>query len=225
VSAAALGMSTDEIARQVALELPDGSYVNLGIGLPQKVARFIPDGREVVLHAENGILGAGPPATADERDVDLIDAGKQAITVRAGASFVSHCESFAMIRGGHIDYTVLGAFQVSGDGDIANWDDGSGDLPAVGGAMDLAKGAKHVFVIMRHTTAAGVPKIVPACTLPLTGERVVTRIFTELGTFEPNGGTLLVHALAPGVDLPAVAARTAVAVHPSAQPRHIGVHP
>ena len=206
-----IGLDVEEIAREVALDLADGSYVNLGIGLPQKVARYIPVGREVVFHSENGILGVGPEAPSGQEDWDLIDAGKRPVTLLAGGSYIHHTDSFVIVRGGHLDACVLGAFEVSTRGDIANWWTGQG-IPAVGGAMDLCQGAKSVIVIMRHTTAEGGPKIVPACTMPLSAAGVVNRIYTDLGIFTPVGDSVIVNALARGMTRDYVAARTGVPV-------------
>jgi 3-oxoadipate CoA-transferase beta subunit len=200
-------LTSDQIAAEVALDLADGSYVNLGIGMPGRVAAFVPPDREIVLHTENGALGAGPRPPEGEEDWDLIDAGKVPMTLRPGGSFQSHYDSFAMIRGGHLDVSVIGAYQVSARGDLANWTDGEG-VPGVGGAMDLAHGARNVFVMMRHTTKEGRPKLVEQCSLPLTGRGVVTRVFTELGIFVPREGAFDVLALVEGVDIDDVRSRT-----------------
>lgn len=184
------GLSNDQIAREVALDLPDGGCVNLGIGMPILVASEIEADREVVLQSENGVVGMGGPARGDDIDPDLVDAGKSPIVLRTGGSFVSHSDSFSMIRGGHIDVSVMGAMQVSGSGDLANWWSGEG-TPGVGGAMDLAVGARRVVVIMKHLTTLGEPKIVSSCTLPLTAAGVVSRIYTEFGIFEPAGDGIL----------------------------------
>jgi len=177
--------SKDQMAARVAQDMPDGAYVNLGIGMPTLVANHLPQGLEIVLHSENGILGMGPaPATADE-DFDLINAGKQPVTLLPGGAFFHHNDSFAMMRGGHLDICVLGAFQVSERGDLANWHTGEADaIPAVGGAMDLAIGAKQTWVMMDLFTKQGHSKIVPACTYPLTGLACVKRIYTDLATLE-----------------------------------------
>jgi 3-oxoadipate CoA-transferase beta subunit len=179
-----------QIAARVARDIPEGAYVNLGIGLPTLVANHIPKDREIVLHSENGILGLGPKPAPGSEDEDLIDAGKAPATILAGGSYFHHADSFGMIRGGHIDICVLGAFQVSAAGDIANWHTGAPDaIPAVGGAMDLAAGAKQVFVTMEHLTKQGESKIVERCTYPLTGLRCVTRIYTDLAVIavKPDG--------------------------------------
>jgi 3-oxoadipate CoA-transferase, beta subunit len=181
------------IARMVAADIPPGSYVNLGIGQPTLVADYLPADSGVILHTENGMLGMGRAAVGDEVDPDLINAGKVPVTEPPGASYFHHADSFAMMRGGHLDVCVLGAFQVSFTGDLANWHTGEPDaIPAVGGAMDLAIGAKSVFVMMSLFTDAGVPKLVPSCTYPLTGLRCVSRVYTDYGVFliEPNGVTI-----------------------------------
>jgi 3-oxoadipate CoA-transferase beta subunit len=177
--------SREQMAQRVARDIHDGAIVNLGIGLPTLVANHIPAGREVILHSENGVIGMGPaPAPADE-DYDLINAGKQPVSLLPGGSFFHHADSFAMMRGGHLDICVLGAFQVSAGGDLANWHTGAPDaIPAVGGAMDLAIGAKRTFVMMEHSTKGGEAKIVPACTYPLTGIGCVSRIYTDLAVID-----------------------------------------
>ena len=190
-----------QIAARVARDIPDGAYVNLGIGLPTLVANHIPKDREVVLHSENGILGLGPKPAPGTEDEDLIDAGKAPATALPGASYFHHADSFGMIRGGHIDICVLGAFQVAANGDIANWHTGESDaIPAVGGAMDLAAGAKQVFVTMEHLTKKGESKIVERCSYPLTGLRCVTRIYTDLAVIEVKAdGLHLVEICAEGL--------------------------
>ena len=183
-------LDRDGMARMVARDIPPGSYVNLGIGQPTLVADYLdPDGG-VVLHTENGMLGMGPLATGDEIDPDLTNAGKQPVTELPGAAYFHHADSFAMMRGGHLDVCVMGAFQVSQRGDLANWHTGAADaIPAVGGAMDLAIGAKAVYVMMSLFAKDGAPKLVPRCTYPLTGLACVSRVYTELATFqiEPDG--------------------------------------
>jgi 3-oxoadipate CoA-transferase, beta subunit len=190
-----------QIAARVARDIPNGACVNLGIGLPTLVANHIPKDREIVLHSENGILGLGPKPAPGTEDEDLIDAGKNPATALPGASYFHHADSFAMIRGGHIDICVLGAFQVSAAGDIANWHTGEADaIPAVGGAMDLAAGAKQVFVTMEHLTKKGESKIVERCSYPLTGVRCVTRIYTDLAVIEVRrDGLHLVEIVAEGL--------------------------
>lgn len=182
--------SKDELARRVAQDIPDGAYVNLGIGQPTAVANHIPPGREVILHSENGILGMGPAPAEGAEDYDLINAGKQPVTLLPGGALFHHADSFAMMRGGHLDVCVLGAFQVSTKGDLANWSTGEpGAIPAVGGAMDLAVGARQTWVMMDLLTKKGESKIVAQCTYPLTAIGCVKRIYTDLATFEctPHG--------------------------------------
>ena len=180
----------DEMARHVAQDIADGAVVNLGIGLPTLVANHLPPGREIMMHSENGVIGMGPAPAAGEEDYDLINAGKQPVTLLPGGCFFHHADSFAMMRGGHLDVCVLGAFQVSVSGDLANWHTGAPEaIPAVGGAMDLAIGAKKTFVMMEHLTKGGESKIVAACTYPLTGIGCVSRIYTDLATIDitPQG--------------------------------------
>ena len=182
--------SKDELAQRVAQDIPDGAYVNLGIGQPTLVANHIPAGREVILHSENGILGMGPAPAGGEEDYDLINAGKQPVTLLPGGAYFHHADSFGMMRGGHLDVCVLGAFQVSANGDLANWSTGeAGSIPAVGGAMDLAVGAKQTWVMMDLLTKKGASKIVAECSYPLTGIGCVKRIYTDLATLEcgPDG--------------------------------------
>jgi 3-oxoadipate CoA-transferase beta subunit len=175
----------DQVAARVAQDIPEGVYVNLGIGMPTQVANHLPPGLEIVLHSENGILGMGPAPAPEDEDFDLINAGKQPVTLLQGGSYVHHNDSFAMMRGGHLDICVLGAFQVSVTGDLANWHTGEPDaIPAVGGAMDLAIGAKQTWVMMDLLTKQGQSKIVPACTYPITGLACVKRIYTDLATLE-----------------------------------------
>jgi 3-oxoadipate CoA-transferase beta subunit len=190
------------MAARVALDIPDGAVVNLGIGLPTLVANHLPNDREVLLHSENGILGMGPAPATGEEDWDLINAGKQAVTLLNGGSYFHHADSFAMMRGGHLDYCVLGAFQVAVNGDLANWHTGAPNaIPAVGGAMDLAIGAKRTFVMMEHLTKSGQSKIVVACTYPLTGVGCVSRIYTDLATIDVTPQGLRVIDMVEGLSL------------------------
>jgi 3-oxoadipate CoA-transferase, beta subunit len=202
--------SREQMARRVAQDISEGSVVNLGIGLPTLVANYLPAEREVILHSENGLLGMGPKPTPEHEDYDLINAGKQPVTLLAGASFFHQADSFAMMRGGHLDICVMGAFQVSARGDLANWHSGEPDsIPAVGGAMDLAVGAKKTFVIMDHVTRSGERKLVNECTYPLTGIGCVTRIYTDLAVISVGPGGAVVLEMAPGVTFAELQALTA----------------
>lgn len=186
-------LNRDQIAARVAQDIPEGAYVNLGIGLPTLVANHLPASREVFLHSENGVLGMGPAPAPGQEDPDLINAGKQPVTLLPGGAFFHHADSFAMMRGGHLDICVLGAFQVSRNGDLANWHTGAPDaIPAVGGAMDLAIGAKHVYVMMDLLTKDGKSKLVEHCTYPLTGVACVSRVYTDLAVFDLNDGAVRV---------------------------------
>jgi len=192
----------DDIAREIANDLPDGSIVNLGIGIPTLVSDHIPAGKEIILHSENGILGLGPKPPEGTEDYDLINAGKQAVTLQPGGSFFHHADSFAMMRGGHLDVAILGAYQVSASGDLANWHTGAADIiPAVGGAMDLAVGAKQVWVAMPLFIQDGRCKIVSLCTYPLTSRSCVTRIYTDHATFACTSRGLEVLSLVEGLEL------------------------
>ena len=191
-----------QMAARVARDIPDGAVVNLGIGLPTLVANHLPRDREVLLHSENGVLGMGPAPAAGAEDWDLINAGKQAVTLLDGGSYFHHADSFGMMRGGHLDFCVLGAFQVSVTGDLANWHTGAPDaIPAVGGAMDLAIGAKKTYVMMEHLTKAGESKIVPVCSYPLTGVGCVSRIYTDLATIDITAQGLRVIDMVEGLSL------------------------
>lgn len=191
-----------EIAARVARDIPDASYVNLGIGIPTLVADHVPAGREFVLHTENGMLGMGRAATEDEVDVDLINAGKVFVTEEPGAAYFHHADSFAMIRGGHLDYCVIGAYQVAQNGDLANWSTTSPTvIPGVGGAMDLAVGARHVYAAMELFTRSGDCKLVKACSYPLTATTCVERVYTDLGVFEPADDGFAVLELDESLDL------------------------
>ena len=201
----------DEIAQRVARDIPEGAYVNLGIGLPTMVGNHLDRSKEIFLQSENGLLGMGPAPAPGDEDEDLINAGKQPVTLLTGGAFFHHADSFAMMRGGHLDICVLGAFQVSERGDLANWHTGAPDaIPAVGGAMDLAMGAKKVFVMMEHQTKSGESKIVPACTYPLTGVACVSRIYTDLATLDVTPEGLLVIDMIEGLTLDALQQMTGV---------------
>ena len=192
----------DQIAARVARDIPEGAYVNLGIGLPTLVANHLPKDRDIFLHSENGLLGMGPAPAPGEEDEDLINAGKQPVTILAGGAYFHHADSFGMMRGGHLDFCVLGAFQVSVGGDLANWHTGAPDaIPAVGGAMDLAVGAKKVFVMMEHQTKTGASKIVAHCTYPLTGIGCVNRIYTDLAVIDVTANGLRVVEIIDGLSL------------------------
>ena len=204
-----VGWTREQMAARAAEDIPNGSYVNLGIGIPEMVARFVPSGREFIYHTENGLLGMGPPPPSGEEDPELINAGKKSVTMIPGASFFHHADSFAMIRGGHIDVCVLGAMQVAANGDLANWSTGETDaIPAVGGAMDLVAGVETVFVITKHVTKTGEPKLVERCSYPLTGKGVVSRVFTDLAVVDVTATGFSLVELAPGVELEDVLART-----------------
>lgn len=211
----------DDIARRVAQDIPEGAYVNLGIGLPTKVANYLPKDREIFLHSENGLLGMGPAPAPGHEDPELINAGKEPVTLLEGGAFFHHGDSFAMMRGGHLDICVLGAFQVSAAGDLANWHTGAPDaIPAVGGAMDLAIGAKQVFVMTDHLTKTGECKIVERCTYPLTGIGCVDRIYTDLAVIDITPRGLEVIEIVEGLSFEALQNVTPVPlVHAPLAPR------
>lgn len=204
------GWTREQMAQRLALDIPDGSYVNLGIGMPELVAQFIPEDREVIYHVENGLLGMGPAPKPGTEEPELINAGKKPVTAIDGAAYFHHADSFVMIRGGHIDLCILGAMQIAANGDLANWSTGEpGAIPAVGGAMDLVAGVKKIFVITQHCTKHGEPKLLDACTYPLTGQRVVDRVYTDLAVIDvtPDGFTVV--ELAPSISLEQVQERSA----------------
>jgi len=207
-------LTRDAMARRLALDIPDGSYVNLGIGMPVLVAAHLPDDREIVLHSENGILGMGPPPSDDAINLDLINAGKQPVTLLTGGSYFHHADSFAMMRGGHLDICVMGGMQVAANGDLANWSLAKpGEAPAVGGAMDLAVGARSVFIMMEHNSKNGDPKIVERCTYPLTGAGVVDRIYTDLAVIDVTPEGLVVRDMIDGMTLSELQSRTGAPLH------------
>jgi 3-oxoadipate CoA-transferase beta subunit len=194
-------LTNAQIAWRAAQDIPDGAYVNLGIGFPEMVAKFKPKGREVIYHTENGILGFGEAPPAGEEDWDLINAGKKPVTLKPGASFFHHADSFAMVRGGHLDVAILGAYEVAESGDLANWSTGPGSVPAVGGAMDLVHGAKRVAVITDHVTKDGRPKLVRKCSLPLTGVGCVTTVYTSLAVVDIVNARFVLREKLPGMGL------------------------
>jgi 3-oxoadipate CoA-transferase beta subunit len=203
------GLSPDAIAARAAEDLPDGAYVNLGIGMPMRVAEHLPAGRECIMHSENGLLGMGPAPAPGAEDPDLINAGKQPVSVLPGGAFFHHADSFAMIRGGHIDVSILGAYEVAANGDLANWALPGAKAPAVGGAMDLVAGAKQVWVMLAaHVGKDGAPRIVERCTLPLTGPACVNRIYTDLAVIDVTPDGLLVTDLVEGTSEADLQAKT-----------------
>ena len=206
-------LSNAQIAWRAAQDLEDGSYVNLGIGFPEMIATFQPEGREVTYHTENGVLGFGQAPEPGQEDWDLINAGKRALTLKPGAAFFHHADSFAMVRGGHLDLAVLGAYQVAQTGDLANWRVGSKGVPAVGGAMDLVHGPKRVAVVTDHVTKDGQPKLVEKCSFPLTGVACVTRVYTSLAVIDIEGGRFVLREKLPQLSLEALQAVTGAKLH------------
>jgi 3-oxoadipate CoA-transferase, beta subunit len=208
------GWDMKQVAQKVALDIPDGAYVNLGIGIPEMVAAFVPEGREFIYHTENGLLGMGPTPDEGQQDPELINAGKKCVTAIPGACYFHHADSFTMIRGRHIDVCVLGALQISEQGDLANWSTGEpGAIPAVGGAMDLVAGVKTIYVISQHTTKTGELKIVKNCSYPLTGKGVVNRIYTNLAIIDVTEQGLFVKEMAPGIDFETLQSKTEARLH------------
>ncbi len=208
-------LSRDAMAARVARDIPEGAYVNLGIGLPTLVANHLPPGREIFLHSENGLLGMGPAPPPGEADADLINAGRQPVTLLPGGCYFHHADSFAMMRGGHLDICVLGAYQVSATGDLANWHTGApGAIPAVGGAMDLAIGARRVLVMMEHHTREGESKIVQRCSYPLTGAGCVHRIYTDLAVMDVGRDGLRVVEMVAGLSFEQLQQLTGAPLHP-----------
>ena len=206
-------LTMEQVAWRAARDLEDGWFVNLGIGAPEMIARFQPEGRAVTYHTENGILGFGAAPSAGEEDWDLINAGKKAVTLEEGAAFFDHALSFAMVRGGHLDLAVLGAFQVAENGDLANWSTGRGGVPGVGGAMDLVHGAGRIWVITEHVTKNGEPKLVERCTMPLTGLGCVTRIYSSLAVIDVAEGRFVLREKVPAVSMDELQAVTGAALH------------
>ncbi len=214
-SDAVQGWDREAMARRLAQDIPNGSYINLGIGIPELVAKFVPEGRTFIYHTENGLLGMGPSPEEGQEDPELINAGKRHVTANPGAAYFHHADSFAMIRGGHLDLSILGAMQISQAGDLANWSTGKpGAIPAVGGAMDLVAGVKKVFVLTQHTTKTGEPKLVESCTYPLTGQGVVDRVYTDLAVIEITPAGFQTIELAPGVPFEHVQAMTGAKLSP-----------
>lgn len=209
----AFQLSNAQIAWRAAQDLEDGAYVNLGIGFPEMIAKFQPESRDVVYHTENGVLGFGEAPKPGEEDWDLINAGKKAITLKPGTAFFHHADSFAMVRGGHLDLAVLGAYQVAQNGDLANWSTGKGGVPAVGGAMDLVHGAKRVAVVTDHVTKKGHPKLVAECTMPLTGKGCVTRIYSSLAVIDVEDGHFVLREKLDGLSFDELQALTGATLH------------
>ena len=206
-------LTNTQIAWRAAQDIEDGAYVNLGIGFPEMVARYQPPGREAIFHTENGVLGFGGAPPEGEEDWDLINAGKKAITLKPGASFFHHADSFAMVRGGHLDVAILGALQVAETGDLANWRVGSKGVPAVGGAMDLVHGAKRVAVVTEHVTRDGEPKLVERCTFPLTGVACISRVYTSLAVVDIEDGHFVLREKVPGLSLDELQSMTGATLH------------
>ncbi|MDG2095714.1 MAG: 3-oxoacid CoA-transferase subunit B [Phycisphaerales bacterium] len=212
------GWTREEMAQRLAQDIANGSYVNLGIGIPELVAKFVPEGRTFIYHTENGLLGMGPAPAEGGADPELINAGKRHVTANPGSAYFHHADSFAMIRGGHLDLSVLGAMQISQQGDLANWSTGKpGAIPAVGGAMDLVAGVKQVFVMTQHCTKTGDPKLVESCSYPLTGRRVVDRVYTDLAVIDITSEGFRVVELCPGIEFEMVEERTGAPLLPASE--------
>ena len=212
------GWTREEMAQRLAQDIANGSYVNLGIGIPELVAKFVPEGRTFIYHTENGLLGMGPSPAEGEADPELINAGKRHVTANPGSAYFHHADSFAMIRGGHLDLSVLGPMQIAHNGDLANWSTGKpGAIPAVGGAMDLVAGVKQVFVITQHCTKTGDPKLVESCSYPLTGRGVVDRVYTNLAVIDVTPDGFQVVELCPGVEFETVQELTGAPLRPASE--------
>lgn len=206
-------LSRAQMAWRAAQDIADGSFVNLGIGIPEMVADFVPEGRRVIYHSENGVLGFGPRPPAGQEDMDLVNAGKKPVSLQPGTSFFHHADSFAMVRGGHLDKAILGAFQVAQNGDLANWQAGDDGIPAVGGAMDLVAGSRSVHVLTEHVTRSGEPKLVERCSYALTGVGVVSRIFTDLAVIDVVDGHFVLRELVAGLSVADLQDRTGARLH------------
>jgi len=206
-------LTNAQIAWRAAQDIEDGAYVNLGIGFPEMIAKFQPEGRHITYHTENGVLGFGKAPDAGQEDWDLINAGKKAITLKPGASFFHHADSFSMVRGGHLDLAVLGAYQIAQNGDLANWRVGSKGVPAVGGAMDLVHGAKRVAVVTDHVTKDGKPKLVEKCTFPLTGVGCITRVYTSLAVVDIEGGRFVLREKLADISMDELQSLTGAPLH------------
>ncbi|MEM7378685.1 MAG: 3-oxoacid CoA-transferase subunit B [Pseudomonadota bacterium] len=213
IDVSSIKLSNAQIAWRAAQDLEHGAYVNLGIGFPEMIATYQPAGRDVVYHTENGILGFGEAPPDGEEDWDLINAGKKAVTIKPGTAFFHHADSFAMVRGGHLDLAVLGAYQVAENGDLANWSVGKGGVPAVGGAMDLVHGAKQIAVVTDHVTKQGEPKLVSRCTMPLTGVRCVTRVYTSLAVVDIQEGRFVLREKLPSLSFDDLQLLTGARLH------------
>tara|TARA_Y100000589_G_scaffold151265_1_gene144247 strand:- start:289 stop:951 length:663 start_codon:yes stop_codon:yes gene_type:complete len=212
------GWTREQMAQRLAQDIANGSYVNLGIGIPELVAKFVPEGRTFIYHTENGLLGMGPSPAEGEVDPELINAGKRHVTANPGSAYFHHADSFAMIRGGHLDLSVLGAMQIAQNGDLANWSTGKpGAIPAVGGAMDLVAGVKQVFVMTQHCTKTGDPKLVESCSYPLTGRGVVDRVYTNLAVIDVTPDGFQVVELCPGVEFETVQELTGAPLRPASE--------